>query len=65
LNIKDYKIYPSPYVVLTSDKQMTKNYFAGSQRVASRLLDFDFSTMKSAKSSSSDLPDLKLILKPI
>jgi len=57
LNIKDYKIYPNPYVVLTSDNQMTKNYFAGSQRVASRLLDFDFSTMKSAKASSSDLPD--------
>lgn len=56
--INDYKLYPNPYVVLTSDMMMTKHYFIGSQRIASRLIDFDFSYMKQSQSpKSKDVPD--------
>ncbi|WP_278352941.1 SpvB/TcaC N-terminal domain-containing protein [Chryseobacterium gleum] len=34
----DFKVYPNPYVVYTSDGMMTKHYFAGDQRIASRLV---------------------------
>jgi len=36
---KDYKLYPNPYVVLTSDGLFTKHYYAGSHRIASRIDD--------------------------
>ncbi|MCT2406419.1 hypothetical protein NZD88_02475 [Chryseobacterium antibioticum] len=35
----NFKVYPNPYVVYTSDGMFTKHYFAGSQRIASRLAD--------------------------
>ncbi|MDN5478669.1 MAG: hypothetical protein L0G39_17215, partial [Chryseobacterium sp.] len=37
--LSDYKIYPNSYIVITSDNMFTKHYFAGTQRIASRLGD--------------------------
>jgi RHS repeat-associated protein len=37
IGIDHYKLYPNPYVVVTSDGQYTKNYFEGSKRFASRI----------------------------
>ena len=37
IGIDHYKLYPNPYVVVTSDGQYTKNYFEGSTRFASRI----------------------------
>ena len=37
VNIDNYKLYPNPYVVVTSDGQYTKNYFEGTTRFASRI----------------------------
>nr|WP_314493604.1 RHS repeat-associated core domain-containing protein [uncultured Chryseobacterium sp.] len=37
--LNDYKVYPNPYIVLTHASVYSKHYYAGSQRVASRLLD--------------------------
>lgn len=34
-----YKVYPNPYVVVSSDNKYTKHYFAGDKRIASRLGD--------------------------
>jgi RHS repeat-associated protein len=34
-----YKIYPNPYIVISSDDKYTKHYYAGSERIASRLDD--------------------------
>ncbi|WP_294243724.1 RHS repeat-associated core domain-containing protein [uncultured Chryseobacterium sp.] len=34
-----YKVYPNPYAVYTSDGMLTKHYFTGDQRIASRLTD--------------------------
>jgi YD repeat-containing protein len=39
LRLIDYKIYPNPYVTVSSTGQYTKHYFEGSKRFASRLLD--------------------------
>ena len=36
-NMRDYKLYPNPYLVVTSDGLYTKHYFDGSTRIASRL----------------------------
>ena len=35
----DYKLYPNPYVTVSSTGQYTKHYFEGSKRFASRLMD--------------------------
>ncbi|MDQ0593659.1 RHS repeat-associated protein [Chryseobacterium ginsenosidimutans] len=37
ISIDHYKLYPNPYVVVTSDGQYTKNYFEGTTRFASRI----------------------------
>lgn len=37
ISIDYYKLYPNPYVVVTSDGQYTKNYFEGTTRFASRI----------------------------
>ena len=37
IGIDHYKLYPNPYVVVTSDGQYTKNYFEGTTRFASRI----------------------------
>lgn len=34
-----FKVYPNPYTVYTSDGILTKHYFAGDQRIASRIKD--------------------------
>ncbi|WP_228393949.1 SpvB/TcaC N-terminal domain-containing protein [Chryseobacterium artocarpi] len=34
-----YKVYPNSYVVVSSDNTYTKHYYAGAQRIASRLAD--------------------------
>ncbi|MBW8361339.1 MAG: hypothetical protein K0M56_04030 [Kaistella sp.] len=38
-NMRDYKLYPNPYLVVTSDGRYTKHYFDGSTRIASRVAD--------------------------
>jgi RHS repeat-associated protein len=37
LRLESFKLYPNPYAVYTSDGMLTKHYFAGDQRVASKL----------------------------
>ncbi|WP_426477465.1 polymorphic toxin type 8 domain-containing protein [Chryseobacterium sp. CBSDS_008] len=37
--LNNYKVYPNSYVVVSSDNTFTKHYFAGAQRIASRLAD--------------------------
>jgi len=37
--VTGYKVYPNPYVVVSSDNKYTKHYFAGDKRIASRLAD--------------------------
>ncbi|WP_312343413.1 RHS repeat-associated core domain-containing protein [Chryseobacterium binzhouense] len=39
LKLFEFKIYPNPYVTVSSTGQYTKHYFEGSKRFASRLLD--------------------------
>lgn len=39
LRLFEYKIYPNPYVTVSSTGQYTKHYFEGSKRFASRLMD--------------------------
>lgn len=72
IQIKNFKIYPNVYHVENSDKMLTKHYFAGTERVASRIVDFDFPTMRQASASSvpgnkskgeNKGTDLKLYLK--
>ncbi|WP_313092370.1 RHS repeat-associated core domain-containing protein [Chryseobacterium flavum] len=71
IGINNFKIYPNAYHVETSEKMLTKHYYAGAERVASRIMDFDFPTMKQANTSvlgskSKDQDngtDLKLYLK--
>lgn len=37
--LDNFKVYPNPYVVYNAEGMLTKHYFAGSQRIASRLVD--------------------------
>jgi RHS repeat-associated protein len=39
LKLFEYKLYPNPYVTVSSTGQYTKHYFEGSRRFASRLMD--------------------------
>ncbi|ROI06747.1 hypothetical protein EGI16_02245 [Chryseobacterium sp. G0240] len=39
LRLIDYKLYPNPYITVSSSGQYTKHYFDGSKRFASRLVD--------------------------
>ncbi|AYM99606.1 RHS repeat-associated core domain-containing protein [Chryseobacterium sp. 3008163] len=39
LRLFEYKLYPNPYVTVSSTGQYTKHYFEGSKRFASRLMD--------------------------
>ncbi|MDR6525890.1 RHS repeat-associated protein [Chryseobacterium rhizosphaerae] len=71
IQVNSFKIYPNAYHVENSEKMLTKHYYAGSERVASRIMDFDFPTMRQANASdlgnkSKDQDngtDLKLYLK--
>lgn len=57
--VTGFKVYPNAYHVQNSDNRLTKHYYAGSQRVASRIMDFDFSVMKSSGSKSEKGADTK------
>lgn len=39
MQLYGYKVYPNSYVVVSSDNTYTKHYYAGTQRIASRLAD--------------------------
>lgn len=39
LKLFEYKLYPNPYITVSSTGQYTKHYFDGSKRFASRLMD--------------------------
>jgi len=66
--VSSYKVYPNAYHVENSDNKLTKHYYAGTQRIASRIIDFDFSAMKQAgsgmgnKQKDEDKGDLKIYL---
>jgi len=55
----DFKVYPNPYVVYTSDGMLTKHYFAGDQRIASRLKDVGttFTNTTTRQTPSADHKD--------
>ncbi|KFF73830.1 hypothetical protein HX13_17680 [Chryseobacterium sp. P1-3] len=52
----NFKVYPNPYVVYSGDGMLTKHYFAGDQRIASRLVDVGttFISTTTTKQSTSD-----------
>ncbi len=37
MQMTGYKVYPNPYMVVSSDNKYTKHYYAGDKRIASRL----------------------------
>lgn len=39
LKMQEYKLYPNPYITVSSTGQYTKHYFEGSKRFASRVID--------------------------
>lgn len=57
--LNDYKLYPNPYVTITSNGQYTKNYFEGSARFASRLLDHNDIFLSSTTKTASKAADEK------
>lgn len=72
IQVNSFKIYPNAYHVENSEKMLTKHYYAGTERVASRIMDFDFPTMRQQANPSGlgnkskdqdDGADLKLYLK--
>ncbi|PKF73504.1 RHS repeat-associated core domain-containing protein [Chryseobacterium sp. PMSZPI] len=70
--VSEYKVYPNSYHVQNSNNMLTKHYYLGAERVASRIMDYDFSVMRQ-QMSTSDVgnpskeqdkgADLKLYLK--
>ncbi|WP_312346246.1 SpvB/TcaC N-terminal domain-containing protein [Chryseobacterium binzhouense] len=54
-----FKVYPNPYAVYSSDGMLTKHYFAGSQRIASKIGDAGgiFNYRQAAPSSDKDRKD--------
>ncbi|MDN5397057.1 MAG: polymorphic toxin type 17 domain-containing protein, partial [Chryseobacterium sp.] len=61
IHFNDFKVYPNPYVVYTSDGMFTKHYFAGSQRIASRIADSGgiFNSRQATSAGSKDGLDPK------
>jgi RHS repeat-associated protein len=64
IKMVDYKLYPNPYVTVSSTGQYTKHYFEGSKRFASRLLDGavrfeDPSILYSSKMADQKTPERK------
>lgn len=58
LALDEFKIYPNPYVVVCSNGQYTKNYFEGSNRFASRIVDgIDIFTQSSTTKTQSSKND--------
>lgn len=56
--IDGYKIYPNAYVTIDGNNTLTKHYYAGTQRVASRIGDADFTTNKQSI-GADQMPDKK------
>lgn len=52
----NFKVYPNPYVVYNADGILTKHYFAGSERIASRLVDVGniFNSTSTTRQSASE-----------
>lgn len=61
MTLKNYKLYPNPYVVVTSDGQYTKNYFEGSTRFASRIKDGTDIFIPTTTKGATTNPDVKEI----
>lgn len=61
MTLKDYKLYPNPYLVVTSDGQYTKNYFEGSTRFASRIKDGTDIFIPTTTKTAHTNPDVKEI----
>jgi len=63
LRMVDYKLYPNPYVTVSSTGQYTKHYFEGSKRFASRLMDgadrFDDPSVLYTSKTSEDKAEKK------
>lgn len=64
LSINEFKVYPNPYVVVSSNGQYTKNYFEGTNRFASRVIDgidiFKQSTTKAqSPNTNNPKPDVE------
>ncbi|KPE49122.1 hypothetical protein AOB46_21770, partial [Chryseobacterium indologenes] len=60
--LNNYKVYPNPYVVVSSDDTYTKHYYAGSQRIASRLAENTGLFGRSATGTteqSEEMPDVE------
>ncbi|WP_267402126.1 MULTISPECIES: RHS repeat-associated core domain-containing protein [unclassified Chryseobacterium] len=57
--IDSYKIYPNAYVTYDANNILTKHYYAGSQRVASRVADAGFTATKQQQSDTSKSADKK------
>lgn len=56
ITFDNYKVYPNPYVVVNSDGMYTKHYFAGSQRIASRLDYVNNNFQRQAPTTGTTLP---------
>ena len=58
LTFSEYTTYPSAYVVLKGDAEYTKHYFAGSQRIVSKIgeksMDVFFDTPGARKAKPSE-----------
>ncbi|WP_394660158.1 toxin TcdB middle/N-terminal domain-containing protein [uncultured Chryseobacterium sp.] len=63
LMFDSFKVYPNPYVVYSSDGTLTKHYFAGDQRIASRLTDAGGMFYTRQANSREKAPDTEADLK--
>jgi len=54
LIMNNFKVYPNPYLVITPASMYTKHYYAGSQRVASRLLEGSENFADQSRGTSKD-----------
>ncbi|WP_164466665.1 RHS repeat-associated core domain-containing protein [Chryseobacterium lactis] len=63
LRLIDYKLYPNPYITVSSSGQYTKHYFDGSKRFASRLMDdtrrFEDPSVLYTSRTAEDKPEKK------
>ncbi|MCW3161388.1 SpvB/TcaC N-terminal domain-containing protein [Chryseobacterium oryctis] len=61
LKMFEYKIYPNPYLTVSSTGQYTKHYFEGAKRFASRLMDdatrFEDSSVIYSKTGEQKAPE--------
>ncbi len=63
LRLIDYKLYPNPYITVSSSGQYTKHYYDGSKRFASRLIDdtrrFEDPSVLYTNRTAGDKPEKK------